>query len=132
VVEAVGDRLADLSLARDPLVLDAQPSLELDHQGPRPLLSDRQALLGRLAVDLALDREQLIDPPYRLGRDRRLADRRELEQFASRVGPARCLEDRPRLPLRLVEPVEPGVGVRLQDAGEFSQVPLGMFASAVR
>ena len=41
-------------------------------------------------------------------------------------------EDRPRLPFRLVEPIEPGVGVRLQDAGEFSQVPRGMLASAVR
>jgi site-specific DNA recombinase len=48
------------------------------------------------------------------------------------VRPARSFEDRPRLPFRLVEPIEPSIGVRLQDAGEFSQVSLGMLASAVR
>jgi hypothetical protein len=45
---------------------------------------------------------------------------------------ARRLEDRPWLPIGRIEPVEPGIGVRLQDAGELSQVPLGMLASAVR
>src|SRR3712207_8179911 len=44
-----------------PILLDTQPSLELADQGPRPLLPDRQALRGRLAVDLTLDREQLVD-----------------------------------------------------------------------
>ena len=45
--------------------------------------------------------------------------------------PTGGLEDRPRLAPGLVEPVEPGIGVRLQDAGERGQVPLGMLAAAV-
>src|SRR5437763_13039924 len=49
-------RLTDLGLAREPRVLDAQPGLELGDQGLGPLLPDRQALPGGLAVDLALDR----------------------------------------------------------------------------
>jgi hypothetical protein len=55
-------------------MLDAQPSLELSDQRLCPLLPDCQALLGRLAVDLTLDCEQLVDALDRLGRDRRLRD----------------------------------------------------------
>jgi hypothetical protein len=44
---------------------------------------------------------------------------------------ARRLEDRPRLALRVVEPVEPGIGVRLQDAGEPGQMLFGMLAASV-
>jgi hypothetical protein len=47
------------------------------------------------------------------------------------MGPARRLEDRARLPLRLVKPVEPGIGVGLQDTGEAVEVALGMLARAV-
>jgi hypothetical protein len=112
-------------------VLGTQPSLELGDQRLRPFLSDRQALLGREPVDLALDREQLVDPPHRLGRDRRLRDRGDLVQLPPGVRPTGGLEDRPRLALRLVQPVEPGVGVRLQDAGEPGQVTLGVLADAV-
>src|SRR6476469_2690220 len=112
-------------------MLDTQPGLEPGDQGLCPLLPHRQALLGRLAVDLALDREQLVDPPYRLGRDRRLAERGQLEQLSPGMGPAGCLEDRTWLASWLVEPVEPGIGVRLQDALKAGQVPLGMLAAAV-
>src|SRR3954454_24973170 len=71
VVQGVADRLAGLRLARDPRLLDAQPGRELTDQGLGPFLPDRQALRGGLAVDVALDREQPVDPSHRLGRDRR-------------------------------------------------------------
>src|SRR3712207_6119418 len=74
-VQGVGEGLADLGPARDSRVLDAQPSLELADQRLRPLLPDCQAPLGRLAVDLTLDREQLVDAPDRLSREWRLRDR---------------------------------------------------------
>ena len=45
------------------------------------------------------------------------------QQAASRIGPGSRLG--------LVEPVEPGIGVRLQDAGEPGQVALGMLALAI-
>ena len=41
---------------------------------------------------------------------------------------ARGLEDRPRLAFRLIEPIEPGISVGLQDTGEPGQVPLGIAA----
>src|SRR4051794_3133041 len=47
------------------------------------------------------------------------------------VRPAGGLEDRARRTLRVVEPVEAGVGVRLRDAGEAGQVALGVLALAV-
>jgi hypothetical protein len=47
------------------------------------------------------------------------------------MGPARRLDDRARAPVRLVEPVEPGVGVGLQDAGEAVEMTLGMLAQAI-
>jgi len=73
-------------------VLGTQPSLELAYQGLGPLLPNRQALRGGEPVDLALDREQLVDAPHRLGRDRRLADRGQLEQLATRVHHPNAIE----------------------------------------
>ena len=43
----------------------------------------------------------------------------------------RGLGDRPRLAAGLVEPVEPGIGIGLQDPGIVVQMPLGMLAGAV-
>ena len=45
------------------------------------------------------------------------------QQAASMIGPA--------LRVGLVEPVEPGIGIRLHQAGIAGQVPLGMLAAAV-
>src|SRR4051794_41350991 len=38
---------------------------------------------------------------------------------------------RPGFALRVIEPVEAGIGVRLQDAGEPGQMPLGVRAAAI-
>ena len=40
-------------------------------------------------------------------------------------------EDRARLPVGRVEPLEPGIGVRLQDSGEAGQVALGVLTDPV-
>jgi hypothetical protein len=47
------------------------------------------------------------------------------------VGPASGLEDRPRLSAGLVEPVEPAIGLRLQEAREPGQVALGVDALTI-
>ncbi len=83
------------SLARCP----AQPHRQVDDQGAATLLARRQTLLGNKTVDLALDGEQNIDAIDRLGRDRRLAEPREIKELAAAECPARSLDDRP--PLRL-------------------------------
>jgi hypothetical protein len=47
----------------------------------------RQARLGALAVDRALDREQLADPRHGFGRDRRLGRLGELVELALGMRP---------------------------------------------
>ena len=54
------------------------------------------AFVGRLAVDVALDVEQLVDAAHGLERDRRLGQFRQVEEFAPSMRPARGLDDRPR------------------------------------
>ena len=87
--------------------------------------------LRRQAVDLALDGEQRIDALDRLDRDRRLVDARQIEELAPRMRPAGRFDDRPRLAVGLIEPVEPRIGVRLHQAGVARQMLLGMLAAAV-
>src|SRR4029450_1569532 len=62
-------------------------------------------------------REQHIDALDRLDCDWRLVDLCQIEEFAPRMGPAGGLDDRPRLAVGLVEPVEAGIGVRLHQSG---------------
>jgi hypothetical protein len=69
-----------------------------------------QTHLGCKPVDLALDGEQNIDAPDRLGRDRRLAEPREIKELAPAMGPARGLGDRASLAIGLVELAEAGWG----------------------
>jgi hypothetical protein len=83
------------------------------------------------AVDLALDSEQRVDALNGLDRDWRLVELRQLVKFAPRVRPAGRLDDRRRLTLRLVELVEPGIGVRLHQTSVACQMTFGMLAAAV-
>jgi hypothetical protein len=92
------------------------------------LLAHASALLRRLAVDVALDREQLVEAPAAIGalsiRARSKNLRRACAQhIASVMGPG--------LACGVVEPVEPGVGVRLHQARIAGQVFLGVLAAAV-
>ena len=54
----------------------------------RLFLAHGFALVGRLAVDLALDVEQLVDAAHGLQRDRRLGQFRQFEEFAPRSAPS--------------------------------------------
>src|SRR3954447_24721483 len=99
VVQGVGDRPADLRLGRHARVLDAQPRLELGHQGPGPLLPDSQGLRGGLAADVALDREhphenfllalatQALESVFRpgMGQRPRVASHREFPPTSRRL-----------------------------------------------
>ena len=73
-IKAVLDCLGDLVLDREIAALCAQPPLQGFGQRPAVLLAHAFALIWRLAVDLALDREQHVNALDCLDRDRRLAD----------------------------------------------------------
>ena len=109
----------------------AQPALQFDDERPAALVAHREALFGREAVDLALDGEQGIDALDCLDRDRRFLQPRQVEELASPMRPAGRLDDRSALARGLVEPVEPGIGIRLHQADIAGQVTLGMLAAAV-
>ena len=91
------------------------------------------------AVDLPLDGEDRIHALHRLERERgddgqpcrALAAIGEHEELASGMRPARRLNQRSWPSLGRIEPAEPGIGVRLQDAGIAAQVMLGMIAGPV-
>jgi hypothetical protein len=56
----------------------------------------------------------------------------QVEQLAPPVGPAAGVSDRAGFARFVVEFVEPGIGIRLQDAGISGQMLLRMFAAAIR
>lgn len=58
-----------------------QPRLQLRDQGAATLLAHTQTLLRSKTVDLALDGKQNIDALNSLGRDRRLAEPREIKDL---------------------------------------------------
>ena len=93
-VEAVGDRLGDLAVRREPGVLLAQPGAQRLDARATALVADLAPLVGRQSVDVALDGEQRIDAGHRLDGDRRLGEPRQVEELAPRMGPARRLDDR--------------------------------------
>ena len=110
--------------------------------GAMSLAARRHALLGRAAVDGALQREDGVELLNRLESDRR--DRRrlplarfrsdvgKLEQLASRMRPAAGFRDRSGLSIRRVERIEPRIGIGLKDPGIAGEMLLGMDAGAIR
>ena len=76
-------------------------------------LPQGKALLSRQAVDAALDIEDGVDPPHGFSGKRGPRDLGEVKQLATPMGPAACLDQRPRLASWMVEVVEPGLGVGL-------------------
>jgi hypothetical protein len=81
-LEGVVDRLADLGLARRAITLGAQPGLDLMDDPRRLFPAHLQACLGAVAIDLALDGEELVDPGHGLRRDRRLRHLGQLVELA--------------------------------------------------
>ena len=124
----------------------AHPGFQLGDQRRAPFLANGQPLVGRQAVDVALDVEQGVDPLHRFERNRRDDRRRAgLAPFAGRwprYRPARrtCAARGPSRPPRGSAPgASPGgielavaaIGVGLQDAAPGGQMALGMLARAV-
>ena len=113
----------------DPRV--AHPELKVDHQRRHLVLPHDQALLRRPAVDRALGVEDGVDPPHRLGCQRRTTQLGQFKQLSPPVGPAASLHDRPRPASWRIQRGEPGIGIGLQDAGIPSQVLLRVLPSAI-
>src|SRR5262249_53903074 len=128
-VEAVVDSFGSVAVLGEPGALFAQPGLQLDHEWPATFLAHTRALLGREAVDLALDGEQAIDALDRPGRDRRLIEARQIEELAPSVRPAGGLDDGAGFAVGLVELAEAGVGVGLHQSSIACQMLLGMLAA---
>jgi hypothetical protein len=89
-------------------------------------------LLWRQAVDLALNGEHGVDPLHCLDGDRRLGEPREVEEVASRMRPARCFDDRSGSTTRIIEPVEPGISVRLHQPHVAGEMLFRMLGAAIR
>jgi len=87
--EAVVERLGDGALARDARPLRAHPGFEVGDERRAAFAARRPSLIGELAGDVALDREQRIDAPHRLGRDPAPWRRGQLVELAARMRPAR-------------------------------------------
>ena len=113
----------NIGVAREFGTCRAHPVFELGDKRCDPGLAKGVALIGGLAVDFPLCREDRVDPPHGFDCEWRLAQFRELEEFAARMGPASCLGDRTRLARRVIETVEPGIGVGLQDAPPPREMP---------
>ena len=133
-------RLGDIAVARELAIFRAQPGLELRYQRRDERAAHRESLVNGTAVDLSLDVEDRIDALYRFeGKrrdDRELAARfgchvGELEELAATVRPAARLGDWPRLSVGLVEPIEAGIGIGLQNPGIVAQMALRMLGSAI-
>src|SRR5215470_5302303 len=73
-------------------------------------------LRRRLAIGVALDREQRIDAFDCLDCDRRLVEPCQIEELAPRMCPAHRLDDRARLAVCVVEAIEARIGIRLHQA----------------
>ena len=125
------DRLGGRGVPRQPSAFCAHPFFEIGDDRLGFLLSRRQSVIGRLAVDPAFDGEDLVDAPNRLDRQRRLAQIGLLEEVAPAVAPASRLGDRARFAFAVVELTEPGISIGLQHAGIAGEMPGGMLAGAV-
>src|SRR5215212_9383868 len=82
-LEQVVDGLSGLSLGRQLRAVLPQPRLQRGHKRPRARGPHGPPALSRHAVDLALDRKQGIDAPYRLDRDRSFLQLRNLKELAA-------------------------------------------------
>src|SRR5437660_3830670 len=88
-------------------------------------------LLGGGAVDLALDGEDLVDAANRLDRQWRLPQIGQHKELAPAMRPARRFDDPAGSSLGVVEVIEAGIGVGLQDSGPAREMPARMLAAAV-
>jgi hypothetical protein len=109
----------------------AHPVFERGNQWRHPRLPHGTTMFCRQPIDRALDAKDRIDAAHRFDRQRRLRDIGQDEQLAPPVCPARRLDDRAGLSTRVVEIVEPGIGVRLQDPAVGREMPTRMPTAAI-
>ena len=133
----VVEGFCDVGMAGQPGTLDPHPGVELVDHRQDALLAHGEASLRRLTVGLALNGEDGVDPLHCLERDRRypasLAQRRvgQFEELTTAMRPACCFGDRARPTRAIVEPVEAGIGVGLEDPGEAPQMVLRMLTATI-
>jgi hypothetical protein len=130
-LQHVVDRLGSVRVARQPSALGPHPAFERDNQRLDPFLSNGMPLMGRRAVDLSLDGEDLVDAANRFDRQWHLPQVGQHIELAPAVGPARGFGNWPRSSPRLVQFAEPGISVGLQDTGPAREMPSRMLAAAV-
>ena len=87
-------------------------------------------LLRQAAADLLFDAIERTDPAQRLLGDRRLGGLEDLKMLAPRVRPACGFQQ--RVAGSVVQAVESGVAIGLQNAAEILQVLTRMFTLAIR
>ena len=123
----------------------AHVNLKLFDKRLAPLLADRPALFGALAVDRPLDLEQGVDAAHDLDRDRRECDRAPAcgpppgvlrnvghgEERTPGVRPAPDLQDRTGMSLGQVERAIAVKGIGLEQPGVSGQMALRVLAFAV-
>src|SRR5258708_3824722 len=120
-----------MGVARQRGALGPHPAFQCGNQRLDPLLSDGMPLLGGGAVDLALDGEDLVDAANRLDRQWRLPQIGQHKELAPAVGPARRFGDPAGSALGVVEIIEAGIGVGLQDTDPAREMPARMLATPV-
>jgi hypothetical protein len=82
-LQRIVDRLGGIVFRREFLALLAQPGFECFDQRLRSRLSYRAPLVGWLAVDLAFDGEQRIDPLHGFNGDRCFLQFGEIKELAA-------------------------------------------------
>src|ERR1700733_10776007 len=104
----------------------AHPDFKLGNERPRSFTAHGKPLLGRFAVNAALDLEQHVDTTHSLAGDRRLSLFHQVDKLPPAVAPAGRFKDRSRLPLSLVELVVSIKGIRLHEAHIAGKMALRM------
>jgi hypothetical protein len=115
-------RLGDLVVPGEPGPLAPHPCFQLAHEGCHVRFAQRQALIFGDAIEGALDIEDGVDPAHGFEGQRRLGNVRQHEELAPGVAPARRLGDRPGVAAQIVELVEPGERIGLENAAVVDEV----------
>jgi len=118
-------------VTRQPGAFGAHPPFELADERPDPFLAEHEPLLGGDTVDLALDREDLVNAAHRFDSQRRFAEIGEHEEFAPATAPAGRPGDRAGPAPGIVEIAKAGISIGLEDPGIAGEMPVGVLAVAI-
>jgi len=125
--ERVADGLGEVGFAREFVAARDKPRPEGGKDRRRSRLPFGAALVRRAAADFLFDGVEFADARERLLGDLRFPRDADVEELPSRVRPAGGFENE----ALLVEFVEAGIAVRLQNALEGFEMGLAMLALAV-